>query len=264
MTTLFIAVLIIFITGLTLHKVRRVHLFCFRLQDEFIKIRQGMSTSEQVESEINGLYNQFQSYLDLTQLIRPAQPLPMLRGWAASPDFLLQISRHALGQKPSAILECSSGSTTLVLARCCQLNGTGHVYSLEHDAVYAHKTRQGLVSQGLQDWATVIDAPLAPQPGVGGQVWYSLDHLALEPGSFSLLVIDGPPWNTAPLARYPAVPMLQTYLAAKCSVFLDDAARPDEQEAVKRWLATYPEFNLTWPDCEKGCAKLTRGEADAF
>jgi hypothetical protein len=52
-----------------------------------------------------------------------------------------------------------------------------------------------------------------------------------------MLVVDGPPRATGAAARYPAFPLLQSVLAQKATIVLDDADRPDEEEIVSRWLA---------------------------
>jgi predicted O-methyltransferase YrrM len=101
----------------------------------------------------------------------------------------------ALKAKPRNILECSSGVSTIVLAQCAKLNGCGHVISLEHDSQYAEMTRKQLIEFQLQEFATVIDAPLV-DVAVDGDLykWYSLAHL--PESKFELLVIDGPPTVT--------------------------------------------------------------------
>jgi predicted O-methyltransferase YrrM len=83
-----------------------------------------------------------------------------MRGWAASPDFLRNLMQYTEDNCPTTIVECSSGVSTLVLARRVQLNGAGHVYSLEHDAAFAQKTRLLLRRFDLEEFATVYHAPL--------------------------------------------------------------------------------------------------------
>lgn len=241
-----------------LHKVRRMHIMAYRIESDLEKVTKEIAGLRDIKTELTNLYTQFQAYQDLVRLITPKKPLPLLRGWAASPDFLLEISRHTLSHQPKIILECSSGASTLALARCCELNGFGHVYSLEHEESYAEQTRQRLRDQGLDCWATVVDAPLVEQPAIGGQRWYSLTNLQTEPESCELLVIDGPPSDTSQQARYPALPLLSKFLSGSCTIILDDAQRPDEQQAVKRWLADFPAFTIEQLYCEKGCSKLTR------
>jgi hypothetical protein len=103
----------------TFHKVRKIHLASYAIHE----------AATQTQKETLALFAQVQAYDGLMRLLQFRAPLPPLRGWAASPDFLLVIAQHALKHKPKVIVECSSGSSTLVLARCCELNGGGHVYS---------------------------------------------------------------------------------------------------------------------------------------
>lgn len=245
------AVLLALLGGqiLLFHKVRAIHLATFQLATEKDNAR---------------LFEQIQAYDSLMRLIQPRRPLPPLRGWAASPDLLLTLAQHALAHKPGTVLECSSGSTTIVLARCCELNGSGHVYSLEHDEHFAQQTRRHLAQQGLDAWATVIHAPLVPT-GPEAQPWYSLDGLRLAE-DVDMLVIDGPPSRRGDLARYPALPQLHPLLAAGATVFLDDADRPGERRVVERWQAELPGYQLTRIPLEKGAVMLIKtgaGKAQA-
>lgn len=244
-----------------LHKIRQMHLLTFKLLSEINKIEKHTSQIDATRTEITNIYRQYQSYQNLLALIKPTAPMPPLRGWAASPDFLVEICRYTLKSHPEVIIECSSGATTLALARCCELIENGHVISLEHDPFYAAQTRERLIEHGLTRWATVVHAPLSPRAELKGHPWYSIHGMEITPASCQLVVIDGPPSDTAPCARYPALPLLAHLLAPDCTVFLDDAARPDEQAAIQRWLREFPDFHLNWIDCEKGCAQLTRGIA---
>lgn len=245
--------------AIVMHKVRRLHLQAYRIEDRLSAVLKNASTISELKTDISNLYNQLQAYQDLVALVRPTKPLPLLRGWAASPDFLLEVCRYSLSARPDVIVECSSGASTLVLARCCELSGSGHVYSLEHSPAYAEQTRQRLHDQNLDEWATVVDAPLIELTELDGKPWYSLSNLHIEPGSCQLLVIDGPPSEIGPQARYPALPMLSSFLAEKCAIFLDDAQRHDEQQAIKRWIEQFREFEVESYQLEKGCARLTRG-----
>lgn len=256
LTTLSVAQILILLV--VLHKVRRVHVAMFRTKEKVEVLNSRIAAQADLLSEINAVYPQIQAYLGLRDLIRPIWPLPLLRGWAASPDFLLEIAKQALETKPRLILECSSGASTLILARCCQMNDFGHVFSLEHDPKYATHTRDLVKQHALEAWATVIDAPLTTHDECDSSLWYSFENVSIEPSSVDLLVVDGPPGNLAPYARFPAVPLLWGLLSPNCAILLDDANRPQEQEIIKRWLDAYED--LTWLDlnCEKGCAKLER------
>lgn len=206
----------------------------------------------------DNLFKQLEALQALKQELQLAHALPATRGWAASPDLLRLLMEHALSQLPEVMVECSSGVSTLVLARCAQLNGRGHVYSLEHDAVYGQKTRELLRRHGLSDYATVIDAGLQPYRLNDWQGdWYGLEGLPSDL-RIDMLAIDGPPWFVADAARYPALPLLIERFAPNAAVFLDDADRDDERWAVARWLKDYPQLHKIepQPQCEKGCTRL--------
>ena len=228
-----------------LHKVRLIHLLVHQLRD-------------QADSSPAVLFRQLEALDGLQRELRLEHSLPPTRGWAGSPDFLLTLARHARLAQPQVVVECSSGASTVVLARCMQLQGAGQVYSLEHDAAYAAQTRAELARHGLSAWAQVIDAPLRAHRLQGETwPWYDTDHLpaGLEIG---MLVIDGPPQATGKLARYPAGPLLFPRLAPGAAVFLDDAARPDEQAILRRWRSELPQLRQSLLSCEKGCARLVK------
>ncbi len=226
-----------------LHKVRNMHLLVHAMRDDS-------------RQEHAALFRQLEALQGLYVSLGLRRALPVTRGWAASPDFLQELTAHALDQKPKCVVECSSGTSTLVLARCMQINGAGKVYSLEHDPDYARNTRRQLELHGLADWATVIDAPLLAQTfGGREQPWY--DYSRLPPGlPIDMVVIDGPPQATSDAARYPAGPILFPRVTPGAAIFLDDAKRPGEQTALQRWAAEFPELEITSLPCEKGAAML--------
>lgn len=228
------------------HKVRRVHLMLYQLRTAFAK-------------DVETAFAQAEALMGLYLELGFKTGLPPTRGWAASPDFLLDVAQHALRRKPNVIVECSSGVSTLVLARCAQLSGVGHVYSLEHDEAYAKQTIENLSRHSLSDFATVIHAPLRLQSiDAKDWHWYALDEFPVDKG-IDLLVIDGPPSQSDPLARYPAGPMLFHRMAVQGIVYLDDAARPGEQAIIERWQAEFGFRPVRQPRCEKGCAVLLGG-----
>lgn len=244
-TTVLLIVLLAGVSLYTLHKVRLIHLMAHELKDQ--AQRQPAELYRQLEA-LHGLYHE----------LGLEQSLPATRGWAASPDFLLELARQARAARPAVVVECSSGTSTLVLARCMQRNGHGKVYSLEHDPHYAEQTRRQLQRHGLAHWATVLHAPLRDYT-LGGQQWPWYETGQLPEGlKIDLLVIDGPPMATRALARYPAGPLLFHRLTRGARVFLDDAARPDEQAILARWKTEFPQCAQRSLICEKGCTVLTR------
>lgn len=223
-------------------KARRIHLKLFDMQRE-------------LNASIDNHFSQVEALLNLRLELGLALGLQPTRGWAGSPDFLLQVFRSARRAKPQTIVECSSGISTVVLAQAARLNGSGHVWSLDHEPKYAQLTRDELARHGLEDWATVVDAPLVPTPlDDRTAIWY--DTSGLEVQSIDLLVIDGPPKGVQPHARLPAVPVLQARLQPGAQVMLDDADRPDERDAIRLWVERCGLHRIEVSPAEKGLAVL--------
>ena len=140
------------LSAYALHKVRRVHIMSFGIRNEIERIDASGQMFWQLQA-LDGLYRD----------LKFASSLPLTRGWAASPDFLSVLARHAMDRRPEVVVECGSGVSTVVLARCMQLNGRGRVIALDHDSVFAEETRRNLARHGLSEWAEIIDAPLQKQ-----------------------------------------------------------------------------------------------------
>lgn len=213
----------------------------------------------QLVKQSNNVISQIEALMNLQAVLKLHHALPPMRDWATSPDFLCNLVMHTLSARPLSVIECSSGISTIVLARCMEILGEGHVFSLEHDKEFADKTRALLRQHGLENYATVYDAPLKniTLPSWSGQ-WYSHDVLPVNI-KVDLLVIDGPPFFTSELARYPAIPMLYEQFSPHVAVFLDDADRKGEKMAVKRWLDEFSDLAaVDVPICEKGCVVLKK------
>ncbi|MET0066530.1 MAG: class I SAM-dependent methyltransferase [Candidatus Thiodiazotropha sp.] len=195
-------------------------------------------------------------YRELQQQLGLMQGLPFTPLWSAEADFVRLIVDACLEQRPSLILECSSGLTTLMLARCCQLNGHGRVVSLEDGEPYALRTREYISRYALDDYASVLHAPLQPAQYDGVEyAWY--DTGCFPEVTIDMLVIDGPSGFSGKNARYPALPVCYPFLSPGCRIFLDDAARPDEREIVALWQANYPGLSHRFHETARGCSLLT-------
>ena len=211
--------------------------------------------AEELPREILESFRQSEALTSLYWELKPQSALPPTRGWAGSPDFLREVARYALDSKPINVIECSSGVSTLILALCLQKNGAGHIFSLEHSPEYAEATRKLLARHGVGEWATVIDAPLIETTtDLGTQPWYDLSGLKVDEAD--LIVIDGPPMDTAPLARYPAGPKLLPKLRPGGKLFLDDSSRPEERKITARWAEKNPRISIQNLPCEKGLATV--------
>ena len=238
-------VLNIGLSALGVYKLRKVHLATYPILEDLAATKK----------ETHSLFRQLQALNALEKKLNLKHELPPLRGWAGSPDFLLVVANQVLNNKPKIVMECSSGASTLVIARCLQLNGSGHVYSLEHDSSYAEKTRSLISQNALSEWATVLHAPLETKNTE--TPWYAKEAIPKHLKQIDMLVVDGPPSMIAPLSRLPALPSLLDRLAKKAIIIMDDADRPDEKEIVNRWISATAALELKFIECEKGCAILS-------
>jgi Methyltransferase domain len=150
--------------------------------------------------------------------------------WGAGPEYLDAVAAAAVAES-GPVLECGSGLTTLVLAAVSEQTGSS-VWSLEHDA-RCFDVLQARLRQLRLD-ANVM---LTPLRDYGGFDWYDVDQLRLP--TFSLVVCDGPPKRTRG-GRFGLVPVLGERLAPGCLILLDDAARAEEREVLRRWALERP------------------------
>lgn len=195
------------------------------------------------------------SYRDLCARLQLNAGIPYSEHWSAAADFLELVVDEFITIKPETILECGSGVSTLMLAAACRESGRGRVLSLEHHREYASDLRDIVASYGLQEFATVIDAPLVNTPVNGRDYqWYSLDNLV--ECNIDMMVIDGPPGRLQKNSRYPALPVLAGRMTSACSIFLDDAGREDERDIVRLWVQEISGLSSTYIDNQRGCSRL--------
>lgn len=167
--------------------------------------------------------------------IAPRRPLPYFTRWSSSPALAARLIAIVQENQPKTVLELGSGVSTVVMALAAEAAGTASITSLDHDPVYADKTRHELRQQGLSARAEVKDAPLVSLSTPRGNVpWYDLsviDGLS----DIDLLIVDGPPRKTCADARLPAFELLRDRLSPGAIVVLDDTARRDEAGSVAAW-----------------------------
>lgn len=216
--------------------------------------RKILSLAAEIPCQMKNSRRQLEDLLALYHQLSPIGWLPRMRGWAASPDFLRVVVEQIQERRPQVILELGSGTSTIVAAFTLESLGRGRLYSLDHEQDFLHITASMIKEHALEERATIIHAPLVPST-VNNQLWY--DAASVPNVAIDMLIIDGPPLSTGPMARYPAIPMLFDRLSADARVILDDSARSDEKACVSRWLQEHPELAVRSFDCEKGCVVLT-------
>jgi predicted O-methyltransferase YrrM len=164
--------------------------------------------------------------------------LPLDYGdWAADPYFLKVLVQLIHRHKPKNILECGSGTSTVLVSQTQgQVSPSGSVTALEHLPEFAEKSRWLVKEHGLQKQATIVEAPLQEWTVDGKQVsWYGIELARFGNQKIDMLIVDGPPNSTGPAARYPAAFVLQEYLANDCVIIMDDGDRPNEEYAAHQW-----------------------------
>lgn len=213
--------------------------------------------------QVASQYEQIQEFLSLYTLLDTKYPLPKMGIWSIAPDFATLLVTLVRKHEPRCIVECGSGTSTVITAHCLEEIGKGQIVSLDHKARFAERTRQLLRQRGQQAIAEVRDAPLKPVQ-INGTTWDWYDTQALEGlEEIDLLVVDGPPTEVMPQARYPALPLLIDRLSADAVVLVDDADRSEEKHMVERWLEQFKDFEAEFVDNSRGAYVLRRKKATA-
>ena len=219
----------------------------------------------QVKNHLSLLGNGIAETQGLVQLSGLNQPYPMPFGgnWALTPDAAAILAREVAVRRPKTIVELGSGASTLMVGRLLQQIGSGHLISLDHDASWANETRRHISASGVQDYVTVLDAPLVRQQFHGGDFdWYQIPDQLRQVEQIDMLTVDGPPQtiDSTVLARYPALPAFAGQLSRQAVIFVDDAKRVTEQAMIQKWLQQYPGWKSKMIDTVPGTCFLEKQE----
>jgi predicted O-methyltransferase YrrM len=221
--------------------------------------RIGGRIERELKKEVRQTFRQLEALQNLNAVLPASDVLPATRGWAASPDLLVVLVDLVITERPSLVVECGSGASTLWLALAIRrFEIDGRIIALDHDPVFGGKTRDLLARHGVGDLADVRDAPLESF-SLDGETysWYARQAWENLTG-IDLLFVDGPPATTGHQARYPALPLLMGSLSPVATVIADDLVVPDMRKALRLWLDAYPEFSSEILPLEKQAAVLHR------
>jgi predicted O-methyltransferase YrrM len=212
-----------------------------------------------IETDIKQTFRQLEALHNLGALLPVNDVLPATRGWAASPDLLVVLVDLVITERPSLVVECGSGTSTLWLALAMrQFEVDGRIIALDHDPAFGGKTRDFLAKHDVCDLAEVRDAPLESFDLDGETYsWYARRAWGDLTG-IDLLFVDGPPAATGHLARYPALPLLSGSLSKVATIVLDDLVVTDMQNVLQLWLDAYRDFGSELLPLEKQAAVLRR------
>ena len=214
---------------------------------------------QELRKESKQTFRQLEALQNLSAVLPANDVLPATRGWAASPDLLMVLVDLVITERPSLVVECGSGASTLWLALAMRRFGIdGRIIALDHDPVFGAKTRDLLARHNVSDMAEVRDAPLESFD-LDGETYSWYARRAWEDlKGIDLLFVDGPPATTGHQARYPALPLLSGLLSPVATAVLDDLVVPDMQKVLRRWLDAYPDFGSEILPLEKQAAVLRR------
>ncbi|HBF13426.1 MAG TPA: hypothetical protein DDW49_08610 [Deltaproteobacteria bacterium] len=208
--------------------------------------------------ELVKLYSQLDALQSLHAVVKIRKPLPIMRSWAVSPDFVNIIVSEILDHKPKIIVELGCGVSTLVMGYLLEGLGNTTLYSFEHDLIYLEKTRQNLEAHGLTQKIKLIHAPLIHlEVNLQNHRWYDIEKFN-EIESIDLLIVDGPPGWLQKLARFPALPLLIKKLSSKATALVDDTFRKDETTMLQKWAKLYPHLLQETIETEKGACILRK------
>ncbi|MGR3939136.1 MULTISPECIES: class I SAM-dependent methyltransferase [Streptomyces] len=197
-----------------------------------------------MEAQFLQAFYDLASWIRLSPLLNNGPYLPF-SVVSLRPSAMIKVLDDIALRDRKVLLECGSGTSTVMFARMMAQRGYGHMLSLEHDGEWADRVATQLAAEGLSEVATVIHAPLEEHPAAVKDVdWYAPKTVTEEVGAYTekhgpvdLLLVDGPPgWERGrTMARYPAVPVLWDFLAPGASVLLDDVNRAGGKEITERW-----------------------------
>lgn len=192
----------------------------------------------------NELIREFDALLHLHSSDTVSQCEPLLGDWAMDPIGLQAVLRIVRDRRPSLVVECGSGASTVWIARALQALGAGQLVALEHLEEYRAKLEPDLQALGLDQIADVRLAPLEPRKVGDDEVhWYCEAGTRFCSESIDLLLVDGPPGTCGQQARFPALPLLVEALAPGAIILLDDYGRADEVAIGERWMKQFPQLH---------------------
>jgi predicted O-methyltransferase YrrM len=206
--------------------------------------RRHRQTWRGVNHAIRQAAGEFQDLHDMTMLMSDLElraPLPPLTKVRMGSDLITFIRRTIRKQRPKTIVEIGSGLSTILSSYVLEELGEGRLIALEDVAPFAEETRELLRDHGLEQYATVVDAPIT-KCEVNGEIHNWFDYKAMgEIPNIDLLIVDGPKLSKD---RYPALPLMLPYLSDDAIVITDDASHPDMQKVIERWRGENPQLSF--------------------
>jgi len=249
-----------------------------------------------LKSGLDNSVKQVESFIGVQSYLETGQLAMEYHGWPISSDVALFLLGKIERNNYDLIIEFGSGTSTQLFAKAINNHITeqashidddlsfigsdktdsssistiplelpNRIVTFEHNKKYHRKTMSELKANKLSHLVDLVHAPLIEMKVENEDYLYyscesKLSQLAAiyaERTARILILIDGPPGVTGPLARLPAVPLLLNYLGKhQLDIVLDDYKREEEKETVVRWKKQfekrYFDYDEEQVQCEKG------------
>jgi hypothetical protein len=151
-------------------------------------------------------------------------------GFSGDCRFLAECARRA-SQATTAVLECGSGASTIVVGLLAARRGI-RVTSLEQDAAWYDTVQRDLDRLGIRN----VDLYCAPLRNFGEYDWYDIDRVPLPP-RFDAALCDGPAFCRG--WRSGLLPVLSDREVEVVEVLCDDADDPNAPTMIEFWKNRY-------------------------
>jgi predicted O-methyltransferase YrrM len=208
---------------------------------------------------LDRLYEQLAALLQIERLIGPDVILRPLRGWALSPDAIVQVLAELHPRANPVMIEFGSGQSTVIFASYFKRRGGGRLISVEHNAQYAAQVRAQVEALGLAGFVDLRVVELIEIPGSAPTEACKSYNLAGLDGNLvvDVALVDGPPSPFGSLTRLHPASWALDHLAPGGKVFLDDSNRPSEKLVVQEIVKKMSGIKVEKIPAEKGLVALS-------
>lgn len=218
-----------------------------------LKIRSRLFAGLATQDDLDRLYSQIAGLAQIQNAMCGNPVLRPMRGWAISPDAIAWVLINLQGRVEPTVIEFGSGQSTIILATALRNSG-GKLLSVEHDPEYSATIRAQAEACGVVDHIEFVHSSLADAQVATRDRSYDLSCLSQR--MIDVALIDGPPVRNGKLTRLTPLVWAAKHLTPRGTIFLDDAARDEEQACVKQFLKEFPNFMATERIAEKGLIEL--------
>lgn len=220
-----------------------------KIKNDYQKLE--LSIAKVVKKENLNTIKQIESFISLNNYLNN-NLLPLsYHGWPISSDLALFLTQKIEENSYDLIIEFGSGTSTLLFAKMIEKKG-GKLIAFEHKKEYLTKTKESLKHHNLYKNVEVVYAPLIEYIDSDESetfLYYNCkEKLDFNGYNNILVLIDGPPESTGPLARLPALKhILNNKIGSKrIDLVLDDHNRTNEKEISRKWEDYLNSKNITF------------------